>query len=187
MKIRTTKLEGAIIIEPAVFGDERGFFLETWNRDRYQEAGIGLPFVQDNISYSQKGVLRGLHFQYPHAQGKLVQVISGEVFDIAVDIRRGSPTFGESVGVMLTGELKNQFYVPPGFAHGFCVVSDTAMFAYKCTDMYHPETEHSLAWDDPDLNIQWPLSQPRLSDKDRQASRLKDLDEAVLPVYQASQ
>jgi dTDP-4-dehydrorhamnose 3,5-epimerase len=175
MEIKTTAIPGALIIEPKVFGDDRGFFFETWNRQRYREAGIAEEFVQDNLSYSQHGVLRGLHVQNPNAQGKLVQVLLGEVFDVAVDIRSGSPEYGKWVGVQLSSDNKRQFYVPPGCAHGFCVTSETALFSYKCTDLYHPESEVSIPWDDPDIGIQWPISDPLLSEKDRLATRLRDL------------
>lgn len=175
MKIIETKLPGVVLIEPKVFGDERGFFLESFNAQRYAEAGIGGNFVQDNHSRSAKGVLRGLHFQKQFPQGKLVYLTSGAVFDVAVDIRKDSPTFGQWVGVTLTAESHQQFYVPPGFAHGFCVLSDTADFHYKCTDYYHPEDEGSVRWDDPDIAIKWGINQPILSPKDAKAGFLKDL------------
>jgi len=176
MKVLETPLAGALIIEPRVFGDQRGFFLETWSRSRYAEAGIDVDFVQDNLSSSRRGVLRGLHFQNPLAQGKLVYVLAGEVFDVAVDLRRGSPTFGGWHGVVLSGENKRQFWVPPGFAHGFCVTSETALFAYKCTELYAPQNERSIRWDDPDLAIDWPVTAPQVSDKDRVAPLLADID-----------
>jgi dTDP-4-dehydrorhamnose 3,5-epimerase len=175
MKVIPTALLGVVIIEPKVFGDARGFFLETFHATRYAEAGIPGPFVQDNHSHSAKGVLRGLHFQKQYPQGKLVQVTSGTVFDVAVDIRRNSPTFGKWVGITLIAEEHKQFYLPAGFAHGFCVLSDYADFHYKCTDYYHPEDEGSVRWNDPDINIQWPMTQPILSNKDAQAPYLKDL------------
>ena len=166
MKIIKTDIPGVLLIEPQLFGDERGWFLETWQQERYVEQGIPGSFVQDNQAFSQRGVLRGLHLQHPHGQGKLVQVISGEVFDVAVDVRRGSPYFGRWVGVTLSGENKHQFYVPEGFAHGYCVISDEAVFSYKCTDNYHPETQFSVRWDDPALGIKWPLTgAPILSEK----------------------
>lgn len=186
MKITPQAIPGVVLLEPKVFGDERGFFVELFHDRRYREAGLTLPFVQDNLSYSKKGVLRGLHFQKPYSQGKLVTVLEGSVFDVAVDIRRGSPTFGKSVSVTLDGRSKAQFYIPPGFAHGFLVTSETALFSYKCTDLYHPECEGSVLWDDPDLNIDWPLQAtgaPQLSDKDRRGIRLKDIDPSTLPVY----
>ena len=176
MKISHSKLKGCVIIEPRVFGDERGFFLETFQAVRYeQEAGIDLPFVQDNHSRSAKGVLRGLHFQKTKPQGKLVRVVRGEVYDVAVDIRNGSPTFGECEGVILSEDNKKQFWVPPGFAHGFVVLSDTADFEYKCTDYYDPSDEGSILWSDSDLNIPWPIANPVLSTKDESAKRLVDL------------
>jgi dTDP-4-dehydrorhamnose 3,5-epimerase len=174
MNIIKTKLEGAIIIEPKVFGDHRGFFMETFQKSRYKEAGITLDFVQDNHSRSTKGVLRGLHFQKTKPQGKLVRVVQGEVFDVAVDIRKNSPTYGQWEGVLLTEENKRQFYVPPGFAHGFVVLSDTADFEYKCTDYYDPTDEGSLLWNDPDLAIDWPIKDVQLSEKDKNAPSLVD-------------
>ncbi len=175
MRVVETALPGVMIIEPAVYGDERGFFMETWNRKRYGELGIPVDFVQDNLSYSQGGVLRGLHFQTPNAQGKLVSVLQGEVFDVAVDIRVGSATFGEWVGAVLSLENKRQLYVPEGFAHGFLVTGKEALFSYKCTDYYNKEAEHSLLWNDPDLAIDWPIEDPLLSDKDSAALHLVEL------------
>ena len=176
MKISHTKLKGCVIIEPHVFGDERGFFLETFQAVRYeQEAGIDLPFFQDNHSRSARGVLRGLHFQKTKPQGKLVRVVRGEVYDVAVDIRKGSATFGQWEGVILSEDNKKQFWVPPGFAHGFVVVSTTADLEYKCTDYYDPSDEGSILWSDPDLNIPWPIANPVLSTKDQSAKRLVDL------------
>jgi dTDP-4-dehydrorhamnose 3,5-epimerase len=176
MKISHSKLKGCVIIEPRVFGDERGFFLETFQAVRYeQEAGIDLSFVQDNHSRSARGVLRGLHFQKTKPQGKLVRVVRGEVYDVAVDIRKGSATFGEWEGVILSEDNKKQFWVPPGFAHGFVVLSDTADFEYKCTDYYDPSDEGSILWSDPDLDIPWPIANPVLSTKDESAKRLVDL------------
>jgi dTDP-4-dehydrorhamnose 3,5-epimerase len=183
MIISPTKLEGTVLIEPKVFGDERGFFMETWNAQRYSEAGINEQFVQDNLSRSRRGVLRGLHFQQPNPQGKLVYVLEGEVFDVAVDIRRGSPTFGQWEAYILSAENKRQFYVPAGFAHGFCVTSATALFAYKCTELYHPSNEGSVAWDDPDLNIPWPIDKPELSGKDSNGIRLADYPIDKLPKF----
>ncbi|MDB9916171.1 dTDP-4-dehydrorhamnose 3,5-epimerase [Pseudomonadales bacterium] len=176
MKISHSKLKGCVIIEPRVFGDERGFFLETFQAVRYeQEAGIDLPFVQDNHSRSARDVLRGLHFQKTKPQGKLVRVVRGEVYDVAVDIRKGSATFGEWEGVILSEDNKKQFWVPPGFAHGFVVLSDAADFEYKCTDYYDPSDEGSILWSDPDLDIPWPIANPVLSTKDESAKRLVDL------------
>jgi dTDP-4-dehydrorhamnose 3,5-epimerase len=177
MKFIKTKLNGCIIIEPKVFGDHRGFFMETYQSARYKEAGITMDFVQDNHSRSQKGVLRGLHFQINKPQGKLVRVTTGEVFDVAVDLRKNSATYGQWEGVMLSGENHKQFYVPPGFAHGFVVLSDSADFLYKCTDYYDPSDEGGILWNDPDLAIDWHLGdiEPKLSDKDQKLSAFKDL------------
>ncbi|WP_305845633.1 dTDP-4-dehydrorhamnose 3,5-epimerase [Photobacterium kishitanii] len=175
MKVIETDIPDVKIIEPAVFGDERGFFMETWNQNKFEELVTGKPtkFVQDNHSKSKKGILRGLHYQTENTQGKLVRVISGEVFDVAVDIRKGSPTFGKWVGVYLSAENKRQLWVPEGFAHGFYVTSDEAEFVYKCTDYYNPSTEHSILWNDPEIDIKWPLLQePLLSEKDRAANLL---------------
>jgi len=149
-------IDGLIEIQPKVFGDDRGYFFECWSRRDYEEAGINLPFVQDNQSSSVKGVLRGLHFQKTHPQGKLVRAIEGEVFDVAADIREGSSTFGKWHSVILNGKKQNQFYIPPGFAHGFLVLSDTAVFAYKCTDFYFPQDEGGIIWKDPKIGIKWP-------------------------------
>lgn len=177
MKIIDTSIPEIKIIEPKVFGDERGFFLETFQAKKYQTIiGENLTFVQDNHSRSSKGVLRGLHFQKTKPQGKLVRVVTGEVFDVAVDIRKGSPTFGKWEGVLLSGDNKRQFWVPPGFAHGFVVLSDTADFEYKCTDFYDPKDEGAIKWDDPDIAIDWPFDfEPSLSAKDELAGLLKDL------------
>lgn len=176
MNVIKTKLKDCVIIEPKVYGDERGFFLETFQADRYADlASITLPFVQDNHSRSSKGVLRGLHFQKTKPQGKLVRVVRGEVYDVAVDIRQGSPTYGQWEAVILSEENKTQFWVPPGFAHGFVVLSETADFEYKCTDYYNPSDEGSLLWNDPDLNIPWPIDNPKLSEKDANAPLLADL------------
>ena len=181
MNVRTTPLEGLIIIEPKVFGDARGFFLETYNQQRYSEIGIKDHFLQDNLSFSQQGVLRGLHFQKPHTQGKLVSVVDGQVWDVAVDLRHKSATFGQWFGLYLDSESKIQFYVPPGFAHGFLVTSQTALFSYKCTDVYHPECEGSVRWNDPDIDIRWPLDiTPQLSAKDLNAPLLKNISTAQL-------
>lgn len=181
MNVIATALPGALIIEPRVFGDSRGFFLESWQRDRYAAAGLPADFVQDNLSLSRRGVLRGLHFQHPRGQGKLVYVLQGEVYDVAVDIRPDSPTFGRWEGVLLSAENKRQFYVPPGFAHGFCVTSDTALFAYKCSEIYDPTVEGCILWNDPDLGIPWPIDAPELSTKDRQGIRLADYPRERLP------
>ncbi len=183
MNAEETKLEGVLVLEPDVFSDERGFFLETWNSTRYEDVGILGPFVQDNVSFSKKGVLRGLHFQYPQSQGKLVQVLSGQVVDIAVDVRVGSPTFGHWVSEVISDANHKQIYIPPGFAHGYCVTSQTAVFSYKCTDFYNPETESGIIWNDPDLNIDWLIKEPILSPKDASYSRLKDLPPDKLPHF----
>jgi dTDP-4-dehydrorhamnose 3,5-epimerase len=175
MNIIRCDIPGLIILEPKVFGDARGFFIETWQRRRYREAGIELDFVQDNVSFSRRGTLRGLHFQNPNPQGKLLQVLQGEVFDVAVDVRRDSPTFGKWHGLMLTSENKRQFYVPPGFAHGFVVVSETALFHYKCTELYSPQDEAAILWNDPDIGIDWPVKEPLLSPKDAKALRLREM------------
>lgn len=176
MNIVKTKLSDCVIIEPKVFGDERGFFLETFHASRYADlAGISLPFVQDNHSRSSKNVLRGLHFQKKKPQGKLVRVVRGVVYDVAVDIRKDSSTFGYWEGIILSEENKKQFWVPPGFAHGFVVLSDIADFEYKCTDYYDASDQGSILWSDPDLDIKWPISSPILSDKDKNADKLVDL------------
>ncbi|MGR5522460.1 dTDP-4-dehydrorhamnose 3,5-epimerase [Vibrio sp. PNB22_4_2] len=169
MKVIETKIPDVKIIEPTVFGDERGFFMETWNQKRFEELVTGKPtqFVQDNHSKSKKGILRGLHYQTENTQGKLVRVVSGEVFDVAVDIRKGSPTFGKWVGEYLSAENKRQLWVPEGFAHGFYVTSEEAEFVYKCTDFYNPKAEVSLRWNDRNLKIDWPvIGKPKLSQKD---------------------
>jgi len=165
------------IIEPSVFGDDRGYFMETYNEEEFNQAGLTIDFVQDNQSKSKKGVLRGLHFQKEHPQGKLVRVLSGKVFDVGVDLRADSKTYGQWQGVILSGENKKQFYVPEGFAHGFLVLSDTATFVYKCTDFYHPEDEGGIIWDDEDINIDWPLEDIEkviLSDKDNELKSLAE-------------
>ena len=184
MKVLATKLPGVLIIEPKVFGDSRGFFMETWQKERYEEAGITGAFVQDNLSASTKGVLRGLHFQHPHGQGKLVSVVQGEVFDVAVDIRVGSPTFGQWEGILLSGENHRQFWVPVGFAHGFCVLSETAVFTYKCTDVYTQSAEGGIRWNDPDLGILWPMKEVLLSEKDTLYPCLRDISKERLPRYE---
>ena len=175
MQVEKTKLEGVLLVTPQVFGDDRGFFMETYNQQKALEAGLPGEFVQDNHSKSVHGVLRGLHYQCPQWQGKLVRVVQGEVYDVAVDIRAGSPTFGEWIGIYLNDENKQQLYVPEGFAHGFCVTSDTAEVVYKCTALYAPEQEGSLLWNDPEIGIEWPLSKPSLSAKDAAGQRLREL------------
>lgn len=178
-KFEKTEIEGVVIIEPTVFGDERGYFMECYNENEFHEAGINAKFVQDNQSMSKKGVLRGLHFQTKHAQGKLVRVLKGEVFDVCVDVRKGSKTFGKWAGILLSEENKRQFYIPEGLAHGFLVISDYAEFTYKCTDFYHPEFDSGILWNDKDIGIEWPLEgieEVLLSEKDKNLKLLKDLD-----------
>lgn len=179
MKTIATAIPDVIIIEPQVFEDERGFFMETWNQKTFTDNGIDAAFVQDNHSKSPQGTLRGLHYQIKHTQGKLVRVIAGEVFDVAVDIRKSSPTFGKWIGVTLSAQNRRLLWIPPGFAHGFYVTSESAEFTYKCTDFYSPKYERSIRWDDPDLSIDWPIPAgitPLLSPKDRQASPFKNAD-----------
>tara|TARA_R110001606_G_C15404041_1_gene653833 strand:+ start:18429 stop:18971 length:543 start_codon:yes stop_codon:yes gene_type:complete len=175
VKITKTVLPGVLIIEPTVFGDHRGFFLETFQAERYREAGIDLPFVQDNHSRSQRGVLRGLHLQRSRPQGKLVSVSRGAVYDVAVDINPASPTCGQYVGVELNDENHCQLWIPPGYAHGFCVLSDVADFQYKCTDFYYPDDETGLLWNDPDVSVSWPIATPKLSEKDQKLPTLRQL------------
>jgi dTDP-4-dehydrorhamnose 3,5-epimerase len=176
MKVIQTDILDVKIIQPIIFGDHRGFFLETFEQRRYQKMlGIEFNFVQDNHSRSQKGVLRGLHFQKENPQGKLVRVVRGEVFDVAVDIRKDSPTYGKWVGVILSEDNKTQLWIPPGLAHGFLVMSDIADFEYKCTSYYDPSSEECLFWNDPTVNISWPISNPILSDKDKLGKTLKEL------------
>lgn len=175
MNVIPCEIPGLLIIEPKVFGDARGFFMETWNRQRYRDAGLAGDFVQDNVSLSRRGILRGLHFQNPGGQGKLVSALQGEVFDVVVDLRRRSPTFGRWYGLTLSAENHRQFFVPPGFAHGFAVLSETALFAYKCTELYAPQNEVTLAWNDPEIGIQWPLASPQLSAKDARGLPLRDI------------
>ena len=181
MDIIKTDLPEVLVVEPDVFADKRGFFMETYNKKRYQAYGISDEFVQDNMSMSQKNVLRGLHFQLTRPQAKLVQVISGEVFDVAVDIRRDSEYFGKWTGVRLSGENKRQLYVPKGFAHGFCVLSDQAVFSYKCSDFYAPGDEGGIAWNDPKIGIKWPVENPVVSEKDKGFSFLDDHAPHELP------
>jgi dTDP-4-dehydrorhamnose 3,5-epimerase len=169
MKFEATPLQDVYLLKPQVFGDQRGFFLESWNAKTFRDAGFDLDFVQDNHSRSARGILRGMHYQTEHTQGKLVRVTAGEVFDVAVDLRRSSPTLGQWYGAYLSGDNHHMLWVPPGFAHGFCVTSDYADFLYKCTDVYHPDSEISLAWDDPTVAIEWPFAAgegPQLSAKD---------------------
>ena len=185
MNLTETRLPGVVVVEPAVFRDDRGFLTEVWNQRRYDDAGLGVRFVQDNLSSSRRGVLRGLHYQWPAAQGKLVSVLHGEVFDVAVDIRAGSPTYGEWVGVTLSSENNHQIYIPPGFAHGFAVLSETALVLYKCTEPYTPSDEGSIRWDDPAIGIDWPVSDPILAPKDAAAPFLADVPADRLPTIAA--
>ncbi len=175
MKIEKTELSGVLAIELDRFSDSRGSFVESWHKDRYAKLGINVDFVQDNMSHSRKGALRGLHYQNPSPQGKLVYVLEGEVFDVAVDIRIGSPTFGKWVGMTLSFENNRQLYIPEGFAHGFVVTSDVATFVYKCTGFYKKECEKTIRWDDPDIGIVWPVAGPILSDKDLAGLSLKEM------------
>lgn len=186
MEATQTQLPGVVLFKPKVFGDARGYFVETWSERRYRDAGLSQPFVQDNTSKSAHGTLRGLHLQNPFAQGKLVRVVEGSVFDVAVDVRRGSPHFGQWTSAELSEQNHHQLYIPPGFAHGFCVTSESAVFAYKCTEYYHPECEVTIAYDDPALDIAWPVPNPRLSAKDRAGSRLAELDPERLPLFHTS-
>lgn len=185
MNLIETSIPGVLIIKPKVFGDKRGYFFETWQQQRYTEMGLPERFVQDNLSFSRCGVLRGLHFQHPNDQGKLIYVIEGEVYDVAVDIRRGSPTFGQWTSVILSGKNRKQFYIPPGFAHGFCVLTYSALFSYKCTDFYNPAAEGSILWNDPDIGIAWPFKTPELSAKDQSGLRLRDYPRNHLPIYES--
>lgn len=179
MRVIETGLPGLRILEPVVHRDSRGFFLETYHAPRYREHGIADEFVQDNHSRSGRGTLRGLHGQFPRAQAKLVRVIEGEILDVAVDVRRGSPTYARHVATVLSAENFRQLYVPPGFVHGFCVTSEVAQVEYKCSEVYRPEEEFSVLWSDPELGIRWPLEQPILSEKDSKAPRLRDVQDRL--------
>ena len=185
MKIIETILPGCVVIEPDVHGDARGFFYESYNAEKYKNAGLDLRFVQSNVSRSAHGVLRGLHYQFPNPQGKLVSVLVGEVYDVAVDIRQGSPTFGRWVSAMLTAENHRQMWIPEGFAHGFAVVSDEAIFSYHCTEVYDPAADSSIRYDDAAFGIDWPVSEPLLSEKDARAPMLADVRSDRLPIFQA--
>ena len=178
-----TELPGVIVIEPVVLSDKRGFFMETFHQLKYAEKGIDKLFIQDNHSHSKKGVLRGLHYQLKHAQAKLIYVIRGEIFDVAVDIRKGSPTFGKWVGIVLSQDNKRQLFIPEGFAHGFCVLSDTADVIYKCTELYAPDDEYGLHWNDPDIAIEWPGEDFLISDKDSRNPMFKEIHKNFLPDY----
>lgn len=184
MKIEKTVIPDLVVIKPQVHGDERGYFFESYKETEFSALGLPTRFVQDNQSKSKRGVLRGLHYQLNHPQGKLVWVTHGKVLDVAVDIRKGSPTFGQSVSTLLDDENHHRFYVPPGFAHGYYVLSETALFQYKCTDIYHPEDEYGIKWDDPDIGISWGDGDKFVSSKDARLSTLKDMDEALLPQYE---
>ena len=181
MEVTKTKLDGVLICQPKCFGDDRGFFLETYNQERYSENGLNQTFVQDNHSQSSKGVLRGLHYQLNNPQGKFLYVVTGEIYDVAVDIRKSSPTFGQYVGCHLSAENKTQLYIPQGFAHGFVVLSQTADVTYKCTDIYHPGDDYIIRWDCPDINIKWPIDKPLLSEKDAIAPTLSEMPKSHLP------
>ncbi|HSX61167.1 MAG TPA: dTDP-4-dehydrorhamnose 3,5-epimerase [Tahibacter sp.] len=185
MKVVETRLPGCVVIEPAVFGDARGFFYESYNAEKFKAAGLDLRFVQANVSRSAQGVLRGLHYQWPNPQGKLVSVVEGEVYDVAVDIRRGSPTFGRYAGVILSADNHRHFWVPEGFAHGFVVLSEFATFAYQCTNVYDAKADAGIRWNDAAIAIDWPVSAPLLSAKDEKAPFLADVAEDRLPVYEA--
>ena len=187
MNVLPTELPGVLIIEPRLFSDERGLFFEAWNQEQFARHGLATEMRQDNVSWSRQGVIRGLHYQHPHSQAKLVYVLEGEVFDVAVDVRVGSPTFGRWKGTTLSAENRRQLYMPAGFAHGFCVVSDGALVAYKCSDVYRAECDAAVAWNDPELGIRWPLmGEPIVSAKDRTAPRLADVPRERLPVWQPS-
>lgn len=186
MNVYPTSLEGVFLIEPRVFLDNRGFFLETYHQKKYEEAGIKQTFVQDNHSHSVRGTLRGLHYQLLHPQGKLIEVVCGAIFDVAVDIRKGSPTFGKWLGIHLSADEHHQIYIPEGFAHGFCVLSEQADVIYKCTDIYTPGDEYGIRWDDPQLAIGWPVRNPILSPKDADYSFLSQQPEECLPRWKGS-
>ena len=183
MNFKSLGLPGLILVNPDIYTDARGFFMETFNAKRYGKHGISENFVQDNFSSSKYGVVRGLHYQHPNGQGKLVQVTVGEVFDVVVDIRRGSPTFGQWLGVTLSEENKSQLWIPSGFAHGFCVTSEHAVFTYKCTEFYDPDSEKSIRWNDPKIGVEWPISDALLSPKDETAPLLSELDPSQLPEF----
>ncbi|GBC64042.1 dTDP-4-dehydrorhamnose 3,5-epimerase [Desulfonema ishimotonii] len=186
MNVIPTPLGGVLILEPKVFGDHRGFFMEAHHREKYRAAGISCDFVQDNISCSVRGTLRGLHYQIRHGQAKLVQAVTGEVFDVAVDLRPGSPTFGEWTGVHLSGQNHRQLFIPAGFAHGFCVLSQSAHFLYKCAAFYDPEDEGGILWSDPEIGIEWPVSDPVISEKDRRLPLLSQCPPEKLPAGERS-
>lgn len=180
MRITELELQGLFLLQPQVFRDERGFFMETWNARMYSKLGLPSTFVQDNLSRSSKGALRGLHYQKPHSQGKLVYVLEGKVWDVSVDLRLDSPSFGKWVGITLDSTSGSQLYIPPGFAHGFCTLSEEALFFYKCTDFYSPDDERGITWNDPQLDIHWPVTDPILSLKDRDYPGLRDIPSDAL-------
>ncbi len=184
MKVSETDLPGVTLIEPQRFGDARGFFQEIWQERRYAEVGIPGRFVQDNISLSRRGVLRGVHLQHPRSQGKLVYALQGEVFDVAVDLRVGSPHFGRWTGAVLSADTGRQLWIPEGFGHGFCVLSETALFAYKCTEFYEPAAELAVLWNDPGIGIEWPIKDPSVSTKDAAGLMLSAIDAGRLPTYE---
>ncbi|MCP3957228.1 MAG: dTDP-4-dehydrorhamnose 3,5-epimerase [bacterium] len=186
MNFKKTSLPGVILVEPDVHGDHRGFFLETYHREKYAAGGIDEVFVQDNHSKSRRGTLRGLHAQRLTPQGKLVRAIEGEIFDVAADVRRGSPTYGHWVGELLSAENFRQLYVPPGFVHAFCVLSESAQVEYKCTALYDPTDDYIVVWNDPDIGIEWPISDPLLSDRDREAPTLREV-EHLLPAWDGAE
>ena len=183
LKCTEKSLPGVLLIEPEVFKDDRGFFLEIYHLEKYLATGMDKPFVQDNHSHSCRGTLRGLHYQLKNPQGKLVYVIRGEIFDVAVDIRRGSSTFGQWTGTILSEKNKRQLFIPEGFAHGLCVISETADVVYKCTDLYAPGDEYGILWSDPVIGIDWPVENPILSEKDAESPRLRDVPEELLPKF----
>lgn len=184
LKLIKTSIPEVLLIEPKVYKDSRGFFMETFHPNKYAEIGIRKTFVQDNYSHTKKGILRGLHYQLRYPQGKLVFVITGEIFDVAVDIRRGSPSFGKWFGTNISAENKRQIYIPEGFAHGFCVLSETADVLYKCTDFYNHEDEYGVFWSDSEIAVDWPVKTPGLSDKDSGYQKLADIPKDNLPIYQ---
>ncbi|MCS6770765.1 MAG: dTDP-4-dehydrorhamnose 3,5-epimerase [Kiritimatiellae bacterium] len=185
MKVTPLEIPDVLLVEPVVFGDARGFFMETFHAARYRAAGIDRDFVQDNFSFSRRGIVRGLHYQLHKPQAKLVYVTDGEVLDVAVDIRRGSPTFGRWCARVLSSGNRCQMFIPEGFAHGFCVLSECASFQYKCSAFYDPADERGIAWNDPDIGITWPVEDPVLSERDRRLPRLRDVDPSDLPIYRS--
>lgn len=187
MKVTPLEIPEVLLLTPRIFPDDRGHFLETFSTRSFPEQDPPVTFVQDNVSFSSKGTLRGLHLQHPHGQGKLVMAVTGAILDVAVDVRRGSPTFGQWVAAELNDDKREQLYIPPGFAHGFCVLSETAHVHYKCTDLYDPSCEQGIRFDDPDIGVNWPVSAPKLSPKDSAAPFLKDVPAEKLPAYPGSE